>query len=119
MNHKRCTVFLGDPGDTARGAEQHPFPGPPVTNSQSPPPPIPCSLAPRLLASITCPLRQALTVIGVHPVDTRPSILAGVPWAIVKILLTVLTSKTCRFEEGVRRIGETLTSGFASSLWQV
>lgn len=42
-------------------------------------------------AVLTCVMRRALAVVGVHSIHTHSTVLAAVAWTVVNIVLTVLT----------------------------
>lgn len=44
-------------------------------------------------AILTCVMRWALAVIGIHTIHTHTTILAAVAWTIIDVMLTVLTGE--------------------------
>lgn len=51
-----------------------------------------------LVAKVTCVMRWALAVVGVHTIYTHTTILAVVAWAIIDVMLAVLTCEAWRTE---------------------
>lgn len=67
-----------------------------------------------LSAVLTCVMRRALAVVGVHSIHTDSTILAAVTWTVVNIVLTVLTCEA--WEAGAVVGGVSLLNAGASIL---
>lgn len=51
---------------------------------------------------VTCVMRRALAVVGVHAIHTHSAVLAAVARTVVNIVLTVLTGEACPTKEKKR-----------------
>lgn len=47
-----------------------------------------------LRAVLTCVMRRALTVVGIHPVHTHPTVLAIVTWTVIDVVLALLACES-------------------------
>lgn len=43
---------------------------------------------------VTCKVRGALAVVGVDPIHTQATILTVVAWAVINVVITILTCKS-------------------------